>query len=98
MVKQSINQLTKHFSFLGTLSNLSKLNNSINYNYGVAEFDLSELLNGERILYQSSPIRACKESQNVLHEISSKLFLLLFLIKRVSRGLAFIQVYYCDGV
>jgi len=54
----------------GTLSNLSKQNNSINYNYGVAEFDLSELLNGERILYHASPIRACKESQNVLHEIS----------------------------
>ena len=58
----------------GTLSNLSKQNNGINYNYGVAEFDLSELLNGERILYHASPIRACKESQNVLHEISSKFY------------------------
>jgi len=37
---------------------------AVNISYGVAEFDLSELLSGERILHLIAPIRSCHQSSS----------------------------------
>jgi len=55
----------------GTLLGLTNQAKTDNNTYGVAEFDLSELLNGERILHHTSPIRACKQSHDILNNKAS---------------------------